>query len=232
MVVALGEHWGERGQPVLLRVEAVHYQQVVVRVDGDGHRVVELGGGGTGGPVHRIDADVGGREDRAGRFGGGYGVVADDGAGAGRVDGWAQLGVLRQFLVRDAVADGVGGDHPFICRGGEVLDQLHHGLAALAEPCEDEGPALIVIVQIIVKCRADVLHRQGEEFLYRRLSVHPDVEGNLPVEGAVEPVLSLGENVLGELHRGEECLDMVRAGVVGVAAGLPVRGGPVPDAGG
>ena len=60
VVVAFGKHGSQGRQPVLFRVEAVYYQQVVVSIDGDGDGVVEDGGGGVCGPVYRIDADVGG----------------------------------------------------------------------------------------------------------------------------------------------------------------------------
>ena len=73
---------------------------------------------------------------------------------------------------------------------------------------------------------------QGEEFLYRRLSVHPYVEGYLPVVRAVESVLSLGEDVLSQLDRGHERLYVVGTAVVRIAAELSVLSGPVPDAGG
>ena len=115
-------------------------------------------------------------------------VKGDDYARILRSGSEAQVGVCLHFLLGNSPADGVAGHQQRLGLGvGEpVLEQPQAHVRSLGKACQDDGPALVTLLQVIIKGRRHVLIGQGQIGLPLLLRHGVDRQPHLPVIGRIE----------------------------------------------
>ena len=171
----------------------------MVRVQGDGQGIEQDRRGGVRAPVHRVDGDGVAAAHEAGVLGRIDGIVADGDAGVvGALGGPDGRG--GEVLRGDLPPQDIGRDEAVLQAVGQLLQQFHEDLAALAEARQDEGTAVGEVVDIVLERRADIAHRHREAAVDQgRIQV--GFHGHLPIVGRIE-VQTAGEDPVHALHLG------------------------------
>ena len=98
------------------------------------------------------------------------------------------MGILLQIFLTDAPSDGITGHQQFIdlLLGKAVLQQADAHIAALRKACQNNGTAIVVVLQIIEEGILYICIGKGEIFLpvFRRQLI--DIQPGLAVIGSKE----------------------------------------------
>lgn len=138
-------------------VKALEDQHFIGFGECDGYSIVEDRGRAIRSPVHRIDAHYRGlAHNRLDIFHVRYGVITyRHPRVVGSLSG-LDPGSRGHIARSDLISHHICRHHAFPLFRGKDFHQLHHGFASLAETGENEGPALIEVLDIMAESVPDV----------------------------------------------------------------------------